>query len=392
MPKPSLSLVPALLLALTLSAPVGASAMTRDATHWGDRAVHARQEALDLLRPLVSACPSEVAPRDTCVELNLRFGALLIDEGAWQWERELSRWQDLHDRWEDFGSLGEEPRPTHVASSALRRRAVQILRDALILDPDHARVPETRFHIGQTLLLLDHPDAALSWLRLLVDQHPNSPLTPDALLTIGEVWLDRDAPHKALPALARAAAIDSPLRSWALTRLAWARSAVGDAPGAVSAIVEALRTDPDASFAPEARAALTRYLSNTDDVGAARALLDELAPADESGALLSALADLWSDQGRDQLTLSLLGGLLSGRRSDGAALEWQVRLVRLHTRSDRFEAADRAAADLLAEFGPGSSWLRERDAAQQDDDVALCERTQRELAIALHRAALELAP
>ena len=373
-----LSLPPAALAGTTLGA-------DRDALreHYGERAVIARGEALDLLAPLVARCPGDDRiDRTTCVDIHLRYGGLLIEEAAYRWEGELAAWQERHDAWPD-GAAGPEPQPDHGVSRGLRQQAITALRAALTLDPEHPRASEARFDIGQTLLLLEHPDAALTWLRLLVDLDPEGPLTPDALLTIGEVWMDRDAPHKALPALRRASALESPLRPWILTRLAWARAGVGDVSGAIDAVTEALQDTPDAAFAPEARAALVHYLGETSDPERARGLIEQLSPKEDSGRLLSALADRWTDQGRGDLTLDLLGGLLSSRPSDRSAPHWQARLVRLHTHADRFEAASQAAAQLLATYGPGS------DHAQSDEDVVdLCERTQRELAVALHRAAL----
>lgn len=375
--------------ALALAWPAAAATQADDTDSQArlrERADATRADAINHLRAVLrgGALGDDPAVR---AEAMFRLADLLLDEAESLAQREMEEFDRRWLAWEDGGRDGEEPTLDATGSDALRLDAVRTLQEGLRLAPDHRRAGEARFLAGQESLRAGDVDGALRWYGDVVRLTPEDPWVPEALLAQAEVWLERENPYRALPLLRRVAELETALQSWARARLSWALFAVGDLPGALDTVVASLRGGLDPADRESTRALLLRYLAETDDVERARALLDELIPPPMLAEASETLVRGWEDRGAEDLALRLLADLAATPEAERFGAVWLSRVVRLHRDADRFEAADAGMQRLLRTYGPGSAWAAEHpDRAAEATDV--CERAQRELAVALHRAAL----
>lgn len=374
--------------ALAIALPASAATQRNDAdseVQLRQRADATRAEAIASLRAVLrgGALGDDPSVR---AEAMFRLADLLLDEAESVAQREMEEFDRRWLAWE-AGRNGEEPTLESTGSDALRLDAVRTLQEGLRMAPDHRRAGEARFLAGQESLRTGDVEGALRWFGDVVRLTPEDPWVPEALLAQAEVWLERENPYRALPLLRRVAEMETALQSWARARLSWALFAVGDLPGALDTVVASLRGALDPADRDSIRGLLLRYLAETDDVERARALLDELIPPPMLAEASETLVRGWEERGAGDLALRLLADLAATPEADRFGAVWLSRVVRLHRDADRFEAADAGMQRLLRTYGPGSAWAAEHpDRAGEASDV--CERAQRELAVALHRAAL----
>lgn len=112
-------------------------------------------------------------------ELYLRLGELLSEEARYHYQVAYER----------------EQRASHVLHAPqvrfLKEQAIIIFRRIIRRYPGSGLVARALFNIGHEQRELGEYDEMLKTLGELVDEHPKSPLTPEALLVLGDYWFDK---------------------------------------------------------------------------------------------------------------------------------------------------------------------------------------------------------
>ncbi|MFH1464693.1 MAG: tetratricopeptide repeat protein [Pseudomonadota bacterium] len=349
-----------------------------------------RHEAIDMLRGMGTSAEGERK-----AEMMLRLAELYQDEAD-------DLWLEAYRGWEGPAPDCTEPacnEPPGAAEVRVWREKAERLY-ALVLQnwPTLPRADEAAWGQAMALLDLDRPDDAQRALTWLARSRPDSAHAAPALVLMGDYHFERDRALPALQAYRRAAGYpDSPIRPYALYKLAWCDYNLGeyaeairvmravatrgaeDAPGAVSLRDEALRD-------------LARFYADDGDLGEAIEVFTALGRRDLLAESLERVATFAGEQGKTDLAVQALGALLGELPTGREAPAWQARVVRLRHAQGRPEVTAAALQRLLTDYGPEGTWARAQAGDREilDEGRHEVESTLRQVATDWHQLSRKL--
>jgi TolA-binding protein len=349
-----------------------------------------RHEAMDMLRELVRDAQGERK-----AEMMLRLAELYQAEADDLWLAAMDGWQGPPP---DCAEPACNEPPGAAEVRAWREKAERLYAQVLQAWPALPRADEAAWGQAMALLDLARPDDAQRALTWLARTRPDSEHAAPALVLMGDYHFERDRALPALQAYRRAAAYpDSPIRPYALYKLAWCDFNLGEYEEAI-AIMRAVATQSAGdergavSLRDEARRDLARFYADAGDLDAALAFFRGLNRPDLLVEALERVATHADEQGKPDLAVRTLGALLAELPTHRDAPGWQARVVRLRHAQGRPEVTATALQRLMTEFGPEGAWARARagDRIALDDARQQVESTLRKVALDWHQLARKL--
>jgi TolA-binding protein len=214
---------------------------------------------------------------------------------------------------------------------------------------------------------------AVVWFQKLIDEHPGSPLLPDAWMMVGEHWFDSDF-GKARAAYGHVLEHkSSPVYDLALFKTAWCEWKLGDTKRAAERFKEVLdiasaaeKTGTEASkrrssqLRDEALEYLTLLFTEDENVTAKDAyeFLASIGGERYSREILDRLADMFYGQSRFDRAVQAWQFMIVLDPTHPDAPRFQLRVIDSFLAMGQSEDAVAAAKELATRFGPGSDWAK----------------------------------
>ncbi len=125
-------------------------------------------------------------------ELTLRLSELYAERYDYMRDVELDEYTKNFSSWQklDTKKRGPEPKLTYKKSDAELRTAINILTKLVAKYPKHTRSDMALYALAKAMSRLQD-DGAIKYYELLVKNHSQSPLMPDAYLAMGEFYFDK---------------------------------------------------------------------------------------------------------------------------------------------------------------------------------------------------------
>lgn len=294
------------------------------------------------------------------------------------------RWADLElvaareDFQERMGSwLDEEGQGERAMAPLLDiDTALTLYRAILDDDPDFERRDLVLFHLGMLHADRGDPEAD-AYLTRLVDEHPSSPVIPEAQLRRGDLAFEAEDFAAALAPLRVAATADDPeIRAVALYELGWSAHATGREQEAIDTFDALLdlyaSSDAPQSFdlADEARALYLRAVARAGGAPAFLASIERNGEREDAPALLADLSALLSSYALDAQAAAADRLYLDRYVTHPGALDAARRWIDTEARQGGVAAADAALLDVVDEFVPGGRWATAQDDTLESRGIA----------------------
>ncbi len=159
------------------------------------RSVASREENIDALRiatiqsieKLLKQSPSQ----NQRIDLLLRLAELHAERYTYFLVREMTQYEQAHDKWVKNHRSGAEPKLSQVQAHRAVGAATEILRNLVNQYPNHQRTPDALYQLGFLLTELRSDSGALYFQRL-IERFPRSKFIPDAQLALGEFYFSRN--------------------------------------------------------------------------------------------------------------------------------------------------------------------------------------------------------
>lgn len=151
-----------------------------------------RIQTVESIKKILKSRP----PKDQRLNLLLRLAELQVERHSYLLELEIQTFNRGHDEWIKTRK-GPEPEFNTDQSRAQLLAGISALRTASKEFPAHQRTPEILFNLGFLLNQLES-DSARLYFEQLVKKFPNSEFVPDAYLSLGEFFFQKNQFNEAL--------------------------------------------------------------------------------------------------------------------------------------------------------------------------------------------------
>jgi TolA-binding protein len=250
-------------------------------------------------------------------------------------------------------------------AQAQRAQLVAVLEQFVEQHGDHARLDYALFTLGFTLDQQRQGDRARQAYQLLLQRCPQSGYVPNAFLAFAEHYFDSGAMDAAAPSYERVIAAsqpDSPLRGYALYKLAWTEFNRRNYDGSLRRFFETIdharaqqaTQRASATLLRTARAELVTVYgalygaSRTLSTSHALATFRRYADGDESAVdMLEKLGDLYADNGQWPNAVAVFHELIAQRPGSDRVCVWQARVARAFVAQNRREDIQRELTRLV---------------------------------------------
>ena len=299
--------------------------------------------------------------------------------------------------------------PDAARPRALREQAVARYRQALAQAPGFEHADEVLFFEADVLRELGRDDEAVAVLEELARRFPQSALTPDAWLAIGERWFEAGDVARALPAYEQAARrTGTNVYGYALYKQAWChfnQRAYGRAAQLFRAVVLYGRATFRGATTGDPRLALVRearkdYVLNFSQSRAALEAWEDFrdleADSEAPMSMLAQLGDLYFTTGHDRDACEIYRRLVADKPDAPEAVLYQARIVAAVARTQNKRETMREAARLVERIASSGVSAEEpaslatggaRMRGAKAEAIALAEQTLRTLAAQYHNEA-----
>lgn len=146
-----------------------------------------RMQTVESIKKILNTSPA----KEQKLNLMLRLAELHVERHAYLLELEIQTFNKAHDRWQKE-KKGPQPEFSTSRSKAELLAGISVLRGAAKEFPAHQKTPEILFNLGFLLNQLES-DSARIYFEQLVKKFPQSEFVPDAYLSLGEFFFQRNS-------------------------------------------------------------------------------------------------------------------------------------------------------------------------------------------------------
>ena len=157
-------------------------------------------------------------------ELTLRLAELYAERYDYIRDIELDEYNRNFTTWQkiDAKKRGIEPKLTYKKSEGELQHAITFLRKLVAKFPKHPRSDAALYALGKAMSRVQD-DNAIKYYEMLVKNHPQSPLLPDAYLAMGEFYFDKHQIPQAIDSYQKVMKFkDHRSYPYAIYKLGWA--------------------------------------------------------------------------------------------------------------------------------------------------------------------------
>ncbi len=335
-------------------------------------AAEKRHQAMEMLEGMVKGLPAGDPRR---VEMLFRLAELTMEEG-----RSIS-----------LSAAGEAPQDVARWYTRAERLYTQILAE----DASYARTDEVLSSRAFALAELGREEEALAARVELVRLFPDSPLSPQTFILIGERHFDTGQVFKAASAYQKAVAYrDEHWTAFALYKLAWCQHNLGIYEERDETMVRAVLASAPrpgqsdrgrVTLQEEATRDLVGFLAENHDATSARRVLDRIGRPDLMPSMLARLGEKQFEYGRFEQAIGTWRRLLDEAPLGADAPELASRIYDAHRKLGRSQEALATLEDASRRYGPGSPWAAANGPEAVQAAANSLETDLRALAVSVHQ-------
>jgi tetratricopeptide (TPR) repeat protein len=258
--------------------------------------------------------------------------------------------------------------------------------------PQYKRLDEVLFNLGHLLMQVHKEDAARSYYKRLIKDHPTSRFIPDAYFAFGEYYFDHKDLENALAFYEKVMEHeDSPLAGYALYKKGWCHYNLGEfkqALGIFVAVIQRSSTGGRLALEREARKDAVRAYAQIGTPERAWPFFQKIGK-DAAPKMLEQLAELYDSQGKSWDAVKLYRQLMALAPDSPRLCTWQSEVLR-NTLSASGARAQAETAREVERLAAVHQKLRTMRGVSKDAIVECRETTVnalRELATVWHKEA-----
>ncbi|MBN1335249.1 MAG: tetratricopeptide repeat protein [Deltaproteobacteria bacterium] len=334
-----------------------------------------RHESIEFLKQILT---QGTAQGEQKAEMMLRLADLYFEEGRDIYLSEMQKFQDEYDRC--FNAKGCNPetmKPDNEESRTWQDKSIRLYRQILQHYPQYQRADEATYYLATALLDTEKPDDAVREYTRLVRTYPESKWVPDAYVSIGEYYFDRNNAFKALVAYQKAAAYrDSDKYAFALYKLAWCFYNVGEYGKAIDTMKTVVaQSQPTAEggrantkkiqLQEEALKDLVRFFADAGEMDEAYAYFNKLGKKELIRSMLKRLASTYFEQGKFEQCIQTYRRLIAEDPQSKDAPDYQNEIIQAYQKIGKKQETLAEIDRLLKSYGKTSAWAR-ANATNQD--------------------------
>jgi len=337
-------------------------------------------------------------------ELLLRLGELYVERHDYLRDLEHETFGKTWDSWSTTPKekRGPEPKLLTKGSNAELQKAITSFRTLVADYSRHPRTDAALYSLGKSLARAGN-DNALEYYKQLISKHPNSPLTPDAHLAIGEFYFDK---HKIPLAIESYKSVmkykDHKAYPYAVYKLGWSyynNTAKNEQEGAenfkksVAAFKLVVKLADDAKKQPsdptkhkrpsnldlrdEAIKDLIMVWAETEETEAAWKYFRSIGDEKSFYTMLDRLGWIYAEHGQNAKAIAVYKRLLAEAPDRKGNPKIHQKLVELLDQSEQSQAVVSTLAEMRKRYIGNTSWVAaNRDESETVTDAEkIVERT-----------------
>lgn len=308
-------------------------------------------------------------------ELLLRMGELYVERHDYLREVEIDSFSKAWDRWEKDGKKGSEPRVSYAGSKGELTKAANTFRKLVTEFPKHPRTDAALYVLAKTLSRLGNENCVL-YYKQLIKTFPDSPLRPDAYLSLGEFYFDR---HQITLAMENYKAAmnykENRVYPYAVYKLGWAYY---NAPSknqdeshknlskAVSAFKLVVKlSDKEGArvgklnLREEAIKDLVMVWAETEDVDTAWDYFQNIGEKNSFYIMLERLGNIYAENGQNEKAITVYARLMNETPNRSVNPDLLAKVIELREHSNRHPGAVVKDLELMVRLYYGkTSWAQ----------------------------------
>ena len=331
-------------------------------------------------------------------ELLLRLGELYVERHDYLRDSEHEAYGKSWDNWNTAAkaSRGKEPKLNVAASTGELQKAIVAFRSLVTEYPKHPRTDAALYSLGKSLGRTGNENS-LQYYKQLITSHPNSPLTPDAYLAMGEFYFDK---HKVSQAIDSYKSVmkykDHRAYPYAVYKLGWSyynNTATNDQEGAenfkksVSAFKLVVKLADDQRAKAEANGKkqssnldlrdeaikdLVMVWAETEDTDAAWKYFRTIGAEASFYTMLERLGWIYSEHGQNLKAITVYKRLLAESPNRKTNPKIQAKLVELYDLTEQSGSAVATLSDMQKAYLGSTPWT----ISNRTDDSAVAEASK----------------
>ncbi len=333
-----------------------------------------RHESIDFLKQILT---QGTAQGEQKAEMMLRLADLYFEEGRDFYLTEMQKFEKVYDAcFNTKGCNPEELKPDNTESRGWQDKSIRLYQQILQNYPQYQRADEATFYLATAYQDTERPDDAVKEFTRLVRTYPESKWVPDAYVSIGEYYFDRNNAFKALVAYQKAAAYrDSDKYAFALYKLAWCYYNVGEYGKSIDTMKTVVaQSQPTTEggqsntkkiqLQEEALKDLVRFFADAGEMDEAYAYFNKLGKKELIRSMLKRLAATYFEQGKFEQCIQTYRRLIAEDPQSKDAPDYQNEIIQAYQKIGKKQETLAEIDRLLKTYGKNSAWARANTANQ----------------------------